>query len=173
MTAVMDLLQPHVRSLKMYQGVDPSEVLAERAGIPPDKVIRLTGNETPYGPSPKVAEALGDHQLYNLYIDPEQRRLRKVLSEHLGVGPERIVAGNGSDEIIDLLLRMFLGPGEAIIDPAPTFGMYAVSARICGGEVVRVPRDEAFRIDVEATKLALNSRTKAILFASPNNPTGT
>ena len=172
MTEVMDLLQPHVRSLKMYQGVDPSEVLAQRAGIPPDKVIRLTGNENPYGPSPKVAEALGNHQLYNLYIDPEQRQLRKVLSEYLGVGPEHIIAGNGSDEIIDLLLRMFLGPGEAIIDPAPTFGMYAVSARICGGEVVTVPRDEGFGIDVEATKLALDSRTKAILFASPNNPTG-
>ena len=82
------------------------------------------------------------------------------------------MAGNGSDEIIDLTLRMFLGPGDKIIDPAPTFGMYSISARFCGGEVVTVPRDESFEIDVEATQLALDSRTKAIFFASPNNPTG-
>ncbi len=172
MTDVMDLLQPHIRRLEMYQGVDPMEVLAERAGIPPDKVIRLNGNENPYGPSPRVMEALGSYKLYNLYPDAEQRRLREALSDYLGIGPEYIVAGNGSDEIIDLTLRMFLGPGEKIIDPAPTFGMYAVCARICGGEVVTVPRDESFEIDLEATQLALDSRTKAILFASPNNPTG-
>ena len=172
MTDVMDLMQPHIRSLKMYEGLDPTEVLAQRAGIPPEKVIRLNGNENPYGPSPKVAEALGNYKLYNLYPDPEQRRLREAISEYVDVGPEHIVAGNGSDELIDLTLRMFLGLGEKIIDPAPTFGMYSLGARISGGEVVTVPRDESFEIDVEATQLALDSSTKAIFFPSPNNPTG-
>ena len=172
MTDVMDLLQPHIRDLETYVGVEPLEVLAQKAGIQPDKVIRLNGNENPYGPSPKVAKALGSYKHYSLYPDPEQRRLRDALSEYLGVGPEHIVAGNGSDEIIDLILRMFLSPGDKIIDPAPTFGMYSVGARICGGDVVTIPRDDRFEIDLEATKLALDSRTKAILFASPNNPTG-
>ena len=169
---VLDLIQPHIRRLDMYHGVDPTEVLAEKAGIPPEKVIRLNGNENPFGSSPKVAEALAGFKSYNLYPDPEQRRLRGALSEYLGIGPEHIVAGNGSDEIIDLTLRIFLAPGEKIIDPTPTFGMYAVAAHICGGEVVEVPRDEAFAIDTEATELALDSHTKAMLFASPNNPTG-
>ena len=172
MTDVMDKLQPHLRRLEMYHGVDPMEVLAQKAGIPLEKVIKLNGNENPYGPSPKVAEALGNFKLYNLYPDPEQRRLRDALSGYLGVGPDRIVAGNGSDELIDLILRMFLGPGDKIIDFTPTFGMYSVCARTCGGEVVAVPRDECFEIDVEAAKLALDLQTKAILFASPNNPTG-
>ena len=172
MTDVMDRLQPHIRLLDMYQGVDPMEVLAQKAGIPPDRVIKLNGNENPYGPSPKVAEALANFKLYNLYPDPQQRRVRDALSEYLGVGPEHIVAGNGSDEIIDLVLRMYLGPGEKIIDLAPTFGMYSVCARTCGGDVVTVPRDESFEIDVEATQLAVDSRTKAIFLASPNNPTG-
>ena len=172
MTDVLELLQPHIRRLDMYEGVDPLEVLAQRAGIPPDKVIRLNGNENPYGPSPKVAEALGNYKLYNLYSDPEQRPLRAALSEYVGVEPEQIVVGNGSDELIDLILRMLLGPGDKIIDPAPTFGMYSICARISGGEVVTVPRDDSFEIDVEATEMALDSRTKAILFASPNNPTG-
>ena len=172
MTDVMELLQPHIRRLGTYEGAEPIEALAQRAGIPPDKVIKLNGNENPYGPSPRVAEELGKFKLYNLYPDPEQRRLRSELSEYLGVGPECIVAGNGSDEIIDLILRMFVGPGDKMIDPAPTFGMYSICARICGGEVVTVPRDESFEIDIEATELALDSRTKAILLASPNNPTG-
>ena len=172
MTNILDLLQPHIRSLEMYQGVDPMEVLAERAGISPEKIIKLNGNENPFGPSPKVAEALGNYQQYNLYPDPEQRRLREALSEYMGVGPEHIVAGNGSDEIIDLISRMFVGMGDKIIDPNPTFSMYAVSTRIGGGEVVSVPRDDSFEIDLEATRLAIDDRTKAILFASPNNPTG-
>ena len=172
MTDVMDLLQPHIRRLRMYEGVDPIEVLAERAGIPPDKVIRLNGNENPYGPSPRVLDALGSFEQYNLYPDPEQRQLREVLSGYMGVGPEHIIAGNGADELIDLTLRMFLSPGEKIIDPSPTFGMYSVCARICGGDVVDVPRDESFELDVEAIQGVLEPSIKAIFFASPNNPTG-
>ena len=172
MSEVMDLLQPHIRSMKAYEAVDPTEVLAQRAGIPPEKVIRLNGNENPYSSSPKLTEKLGGYDQYNRYPDPEQRQIRDALSEYLGIGPEYIIAGNGSDEIIDLTLRMVLGPGEKILDPTPTFGMYAICARICGGDVVSVPRDDSFEIDVEATKLAVDPQTRAILFASPNNPTG-
>jgi histidinol-phosphate aminotransferase len=168
----MDLLRPHIRGLATYEAVDPTEVLAQRAGIPPEKVIRLNGNENPYSSSPRLTETLGSYNQYNRYPDPEQRHLREALSDYLGIGPEHIVAGNGSDEIIDLALRMVLGPGERIIDPAPTFGMYAICARICGGGVLTVPRDGCFEIDLEATRLAVDSTTKAILFASPNNPTG-
>lgn len=169
---VKDLMVSHIQGLKPYQGVDPMEVIAARAGVPPEKVIRLNGNENPYGPSPKVMEALGAFQNYNHYPDPEQRRLREVLSNYLKVPSSHIVAGNGSDELIDLLMRMFVGPGENIIIPAPTFGMYAISAGICGGETISVERDDDFEIDVEAVALAVTSKSKAVFFASPNNPTG-
>ena len=172
MNDVMGLLQPHIRGLEIYQGVDPMEVLAQKAGIPPHKIIKLNGNENPYGPSPGVMAALGSYKLYNLYPDPEQRQLRNALSEYLGVEPECIVAGNGSDEIIDLILRMFLGLGDVTIDHTPTFGMYSVCTRICGGDVEAIPRNESFEIDLEATRPALGSRTKVIFLASPNNPTG-
>ena len=172
MNDVMGLLQPHIRGLEIYQGVDPMEVLAQRAGIPPHKIIKLNGNENPYGPSPGVMAALGSYKLYNLYPDPEQRQLRNTLSEYLGVEPECIVAGNGSDEIIDLILRMFLGLGDVTIDHTPTFGMYSVCTRICGGDVEAIPRNESFEIDLGATRPALGSRTKVIFLASPNNPTG-
>ena len=96
------MLLPHIRQLKTYDGVDPMEVMAERAGIPRDQVIRLNGNENPYGPSPRVVQALGRFKHYNHYPDPDQRRLREVLSDYLGVAPNQIVAGNGSDELIDI-----------------------------------------------------------------------
>ena len=167
-----DLMLPHISRLKAYEGVDPMEVMAEQAGIPPEKIIRLNGNENPYGASPRVMEALGNFRNYNHYPDPEQRGLREILSGYLGVPAQQIVAGNGSDELIDLLLRMFVGIGDNIIIPSPTFGMYAFSAEICGGEAISVSRDENFEIDVEAIALAATPKSKAIFFASPNNPTG-
>ncbi len=172
MTEVKDMLLPHIRQLKTYDGVDPMEVLAQRAGIPPEEVIRLNGNENPFGPSPEVVKALGSFQHYNHYPDPDQRQLREALSGYLGASPDQIVAGNGSDELIDMILRMFLGTGENIVIPTPTFGMYAFSAEVCGGKVKSVPRNEIFDIDVEATVSAVDEHTKAIFLASPNNPTG-
>ena len=163
---------PHIRGLGLYQGVDPVDVMAERAGIPLDGIIRLNGNENPYGPSPAVAKALADFPNFNHYPDPEQRQLRQALSAHLGVEPERIIAGNGSDELIDMLFRMFIGPGDNIINLTPTFGMYALGAEICGGEAVSVPRDANFEIDLEGVKLAITPHTKAIVVCSPNNPSG-
>ena len=90
----------------------------------------------------------------------------------MSVHPDRIVVGNGSDELIDLLLRIFMAPGENIIIPVPTFGMYSFSAEVCGGETITVSRDENFEIDVEAMKLAITAKTKIAFLASPNNPTG-
>ena len=172
MTEVRNLLLPHIRQLKTYDGVDPMEVMAQQAGIPPEEVIRLNGNENPFGPSPEVVKALGSFQYYNHYPDPDQRQLREALSDYLSVPANQIVAGNGSDELIDMILRMFLGPGENIVIPTPTFGMYAFSAEVCGGSVKSVPRDENFEIDIEATTDAFDAQTKAIFLASPNNPTG-
>ena len=171
-TQNMPTMLPHIQALATYEGVDPMEIMAERAGISPDKIIRLNGNENPYGPSPKVAAALGDYQNFNYYPDPGQRSLRRVLSGYLNVDPEMIVAGNGSDELIDLLLRMYVGVGDNVIIPTPTFGMYSFSAGICGGEAIPVERDENFEIDLEAMKAAITPKSKIIFLTSPNNPTG-
>ena len=171
-TQDMPSMLPHIRALEAYEGVDPMEVLAERAGIPPEKIIRLNGNENPYGPSPKVAKALGSFQNFNHYPDPGQRNLRRVLSGYMNVDPERIVAGNGSDELIDLLLRMYVGVGDNVIIPTPAFGMYSFSAGICGGEAIPVERDDNFEIDLESMKSAITAKSKIIFLTSPNNPTG-
>ena len=171
-TDVRDLMLPHIQRLEPYQGVRPMESMVQQAGIPAEKVIRLNGNENPYGPSPKVVEALGKFKNYNHYPDPNQTKLREALSDYVGTPPEQIVAGNGSDEIIDLLMRMFLGPGENIVTPSPTFGMYAVAAGLNAGEAITVERDEEFEIDVENMRLAVTPKTKGFFIPSPDNPTG-
>ena len=86
---------------------------------------------------------------FHVYPDPFQRAMRASLAGYTGVGEEYIVAGAGSDELIDLLFRLFISPGDAIIDSDPTFGMYGFCARIAGAETVMVPRTEDFDVDVD------------------------
>jgi len=166
------LIRQELIALEPYIPIVPLEVLGERAGIPPEGVIKLDGNENPYGCSPHVQRALADYRYYHLYPDPEQRETRKALEGYVGIGAEHIVAGAGSDELIDLILRLFLKPGDKVINCAPTFGMYPFSTSVCGGRVVEIPRDERFAVDVASVKKAIDRRTKLIFIASPNNPSG-
>ena len=165
------LIRPHLVDVKTYQPVDPPELLAQRAGIPEDRIVKLNGNENPYGGSPKAAEAVANAPLH-IYPDPLQRKIRPALGQYTGMDPDYIIAGAGSDELIDLLFRLFISPGDTILDCDPTFAMYAFCARVADAEVKMVPRDELFEIDVDAVKNALGPETKIIFVSSPNNPTG-
>lgn len=165
------LIRPHLADVQTYDPVDPPELLAQQAGIPPEQIVKLNGNENPYGSSPKAARAVADTPLH-IYPDPLQRSIREALAGYTGAGPERIIAGAGSDELIDLLFRLFVSPGDKVLDCDPTFGMYGFCARVAGAHVESVPRDELFEIDVDAVKRALGPTTRIIFLASPNNPTG-
>lgn len=165
-------LQPHLARMPGYVPIEPPEVLAARIGIPPQAIIKLDGNENPYGPSPRAREAIAACDGYNIYPDPEQRRLRAALSAYTGAGAEQILAGAGSDELIDLLTRMFVAPAEAILNFPPTFGMYAFSAEVQGARVVDLPRRSDFSLKLDG--FAEQSRKARLIFAvSPNNPSGT
>jgi histidinol-phosphate aminotransferase len=165
-------IRPELVTMKSYIPIEPIEVLSQRAELPLDKVIKLDGNENPYGCSPKVYQALAAYPYYHNYPDPEQRELRKALEEYTGLGRQHIICGMGSDELIDLILRLFLKPGDEVINCPPTFGMYPFSTDVCGGRVVDVPRTEGFALDMAGMKKALTRSTKVIFVASPNNPTG-
>src|SRR3990170_5656581 len=102
---ILRLVRPDILEMLGYEPIEPADLVAEQLGIPSDQVAKLDGNENPYGPSPRVLEALGNFDAYHRYPDPQQRRLRSALAEYIGAGPECIVAGAGSDELIDLLLR--------------------------------------------------------------------
>jgi histidinol-phosphate aminotransferase len=148
------------------------KVLSEQIKAPVEGIIKLDGNENPYGCSPKAKHALATYPYYHIYPDPKQRELREALAKYVGLAPSHIVAGNGSDELIDLTLRLFIGPGDKVINCVPTFGMYPFSTEVCGGRIVNVPRDGNFAIDIAKVKAAIDEQTKVIFLASPNNPTG-
>ncbi|MBI4197602.1 MAG: histidinol-phosphate transaminase [Chloroflexi bacterium] len=163
---------PHLVHAEAYDAIDPPAVLAQEAGIPEEQVIKLDGNENLYGPSPKVKEALASYKSYHIYPDPQQRKVRQALAEYAGTTPDRIVAGVGSDELIDLLLRLFVGAGDTVIQCVPTFAMYATFTHLVDGKLVSIPRDETFDVDVEAVCRAAREGAKVIFLTSPNNPTG-
>jgi histidinol-phosphate aminotransferase len=166
------LIRPDLIDMKSYTPIEPTEILSKRIELPADKVIKLDGNENLYGCSPKVHQALANYAYYHNYPDPEQRELRKALEEYIGLGCRHIVCGMGSDDLIDLILRLFLKPGDEVINCPPTFGMYPFSTDVCGGRVVDVPRTEDFAVDVAGIKKVLTRKAKVIFVASPNNPTG-
>ncbi len=168
---ILKYVRPDILAMLGYEPIEPTEVLAERFGIAPERIVKLDGNENPYGPSPKAIEALASFDAYHRYPDPQQRRVRAALAEYMGVAAEHIVAGHGSDEIIDLVLRAVIEPGDAVIDCVPTFGMYRFSAQVCGGRTVEVQRRDDFSLDVDAVRAAARG-AKVLFVASPNNPSG-
>jgi len=144
----------------------------EQDGIVAKNIVKLDANENPYGCSPSIKEALGRYDKYHIYPDATQRKLRKLLAGYCGVLPQQIVAANGSDQLIDIITKLFITKGDEVINPIPTFQMYEMSTKLCGGRVVDVKRNEGFGIDIAAVKKAITQKTKLIFIANPNAPTG-
>jgi histidinol-phosphate aminotransferase len=170
-TDILSLVQPHLRSAPPYVPVEPPDEVARRIGLPVDRIVKLDANENPYGPSPKAAAALATAANYHIYPDPEQRSLRKAVAGYVGLGPEWVIAGAGSDELIDLLMRLFVAPGKAFLNSPPSFSFYPFLAGVLRAEVVEVQRREDHSLDIEAVLIAARD-ANLIVVASPNNPTG-
>lgn len=151
------------------------DALSVRLGIPRDQLVKLDTNENLYGPSPKALAALaalkGD---YHIYPDVTSADLRRLLADYVGVSADHLLVGCGADELIDLVLRLFLEPGDAIIDCPPTFTMYGLVANWVGNcRVVNVPRHADFSLDVAAIEAATHeSGAKLLFLCNPNNPDG-
>jgi histidinol-phosphate aminotransferase len=166
-------IRAHLESLPPYIPIEPFEVLSVRLGRSPDQIIKLDANENPYGPLPEVREALGKLDFPHIYPDPESRALRKCLAEFTGVPVEYLLAGAGADELIDLLMRVILEPGDYMLSCPPTFGMYSFDAELNGARVIEVPRFPDFSLNVQAIRKAIETYQPKILFiATPNNPDG-
>ena len=156
-----------------YQPIVPYEVLSAKLGRPVDELLKLDANENPYGPSPKALQALAELAYAHIYPDPESRSLRAALSGFVGVPSENLMAGAGADELIDLLLRVLLESGDRVLVCPPTFGMYAFDTWLNAGEVINVPRNPDFSLNLENIQTeVLRQRPKVIFMASPNNPDG-
>jgi histidinol-phosphate aminotransferase len=187
---MQNLLNPHLSGLEEYTPIQPFEVLSRRLGIPVSQIVKLDANENPYGPLPAVAEALAEYPYYHIYPDPQQSELREALSAFVGVPAEHILPGQGADELLDYICRLFLSPGDAIINTPPTFGMYSFDAKLQGGQIIDVWRREDYSVDVDGVEKILgigyladddtspipNPQSpipKLLFLTSPNNPSGT
>ncbi len=153
--------------------------LAARLGIAPAQICKLDANESPYGPPPSVAAALQrliarDDTAINpgRYPDAAASDLRAALARYTGVSSEQIVVGNGSDELLGLLIDA-LTPGDEVVVCEPTFGLYAVAAGWRGARVSDVGLEDNFTVPNDRLLAAIQPTTKLIFLCSPNNPTGT
>jgi histidinol-phosphate aminotransferase len=168
------LIRPNVINLEPYIPILPFEVLSKQLDHQPQDIIKLDANENPYGPSPHVAEALAEAHYLHIYPDPESRELRAALAGYTGIEAEYLLVGSGADELIDLTLRLFIEPGDKIINCPPTFGMYAFDSHINGAQVLNVRRRPDFSLDLEAIEQYFQGEPapKIIFVTSPNNPDG-
>lgn len=137
------------------------------------KVVKLASNENPLGPSPKALEAFcAMARELHLYPQGSAPELLAALSAHLGVPSSCLVPGNGSDEILDMVGRAYIRPGDKVLGASSTFSVYESVAKTAGAEYVPVPlRDWTY--DLDALLLAIDARTRVIFICNPNNPTGT
>jgi len=166
-------VRKHLESLPPYTPIEPFEVLSARIGREPSQIVKLDANENPYGPLPVIREALAKMEFPHIYPDPESRALRKSLAKFTGVDEDYLLAGSGADELIDLLMRVFLDPHDCILSCPPTFGMYPFDAELNAARCIEIPRKADFSLVVEAIRKAVEEYQPKLLFVtSPNNPDG-
>ncbi|MCJ7445067.1 MAG: histidinol-phosphate transaminase [Methanotrichaceae archaeon] len=158
------ILIPYIQELEPDEaGPDPSFVSA-KYGIPLEKIIILSRNENPFGPSPKVLKVLNGISL-NRYPNPTE--FIEALSIYSGYPVENIVVGAGMDEVITTITRLFLKPGDESLIPSPTYGYYSNAVKLCGALPIYLKDNFSFHIGTEVLE-----KVKIIFLCSPNNPTG-
>jgi histidinol-phosphate aminotransferase len=161
-------LTPRARAvIESMDGYTPGEQPA-----PGERIVKLNTNENPYPPSPRVMQAIRDLDPERLrrYPNPMADPFRTAAAQALGVTTERVLVGNGSDETLGMAMRTFLGPGDLLAYPQPTYSLYPVLAQINEVKIAEVPWEPNWRLPVDAL---VASGARAVFFANPNAPSGT
>lgn len=163
-------IKQSILKIKPYVPGKPIDEVKREFGL--KNVIKLASNENPYGSSPKVLKAI-EKELKNInrYPDSGCFYLRQELAKQLKVDPQQLIFGNGSDELILLAVRAFVGEGDEVVMAKPSFLMYSIDAQIEGAVIKAVPLKD-FAYDLEAMKKAVTAKTKLIFLGNPDNPGG-
>ncbi len=171
MTRDHTFLRPELATLAPYNAGLTVEEVARRPGV--TRVAKLGSNENPLGPDPAVHQAL-ETALQNVavYPDPSGRTLVAALAERHGVAPEQFVLGNGSEDLLAVLARAVLRPGDRVVTLYPSFPLHEDYARLMGAKVTRIGLTDDGRIDVDALVAAVAQPVRMVLFANPMNPAG-
>lgn len=167
------LIRPHIKDMPAYEPILPFEVLSRQLGRQPGQIVKLDANENPYGMLPAVRQALAAMPYGHIYPDPGSSELRQAIAAAQGVPAENLLAGAGADELIDLILRLVIEPGDVVLNCPPTFGMYRFDSDLNSAHVVEIPRQDDFSLDLPGIEQAARAERARLLFlASPNNPDG-
>ena len=167
-----NLFRPGIRQARPYAPGKPVETVQRELGL--QDVIKLASNENPEGPLPEVVEAIQAAALeVNRYPDGAAHRLTRALAEFLAVDPAAILLGNGSNEVIDMLVRALVSPGENVVFSEKSFIVYPLIGRIHFETGRAVPMGEDLTHDLDAMAAAVDASTKLVIVCNPNNPTGT
>ncbi len=167
------LINPALASLPVYQPGKPIEEVARDLGMPTASLIKMASNENPLGPSPMALEAIRNVLSHlHLYPDGNAFYLKNKLATHLGVKPENLILGNGSNEILEFIGHALISPGAEVVVSEYCFAVYPIVTHLFAGTLVTVPHRE-FGHDLEAIVGAITPRTRVVFIANPNNPTGT
>lgn len=164
-------VHPDIQSLSPYVPGKPIDELQRELGL--TRVVKLASNENPLGPSPKAVAALaGGYDTLHRYPDGGGYRLRQAIAERWKVSIDQVILGNGSDEILGLLARAFLAPGDEAVMADHTFVIYKMEVTAAHGKAVVVPLVN-WAHDLDAMAGAVTPRTRLLFICNPNNPTGT
>ncbi len=168
-----DLSPQYVRAIAPYQPGRPIAEVARELGLAEHDIVKLASNENPLGASPKALAAI-DNALADIarYPDGSGFELKAALTRKLGVPAERIVLGNGSNDVLELVARAFLAPGASAIFSRHAFAIYPLATQAVGAEGIETAAHD-FGHDLNAMLDALRADTRVMFIANPNNPTGT
>lgn len=167
----LSLAAPGVRALQPYVPGKPIEELEREYGV--KNAIKLASNENPLGPSPKaLAAARAALAEIARYPDGGGFGLKRALAAKLGVQAEQVTLGNGSNDVLELVARAFVQPGDEVVFAGHAFAVYPIVTQAAGGRTVEVPARQ-WGHDLDAMRHAIGARTRVVFIANPNNPTGT
>lgn len=167
-----NLVRQNILNVKPYVPGKPIEEVQRELGL--KDVIKLASNENSLGPSPKALKAIKENlQNINRYPDSASFYLKKKIAESLGLAEDMVLVGNGSDEVITLAMKAFVGEGEEVVIARPTFLIYEIASQIQGARIKFIPLTKDFRYDLKEMRKAVSDDTKMVFIANPDNPTGT
>ena len=165
------LWRPVVEGLVPYDAGKPVETLMAELGL--TELVRLSANENPLGPSPRVVEAIRrEAGRVHLYPDGGSFAVRDALARRLGIAPAQIVVGNGADELISLVALAAFDPGDEAVVPTPSFEPYSTSVALAGGRISASPL-KGYDTDLDDVRRRVTPTTKAVILCSPHNPAAT
>lgn len=160
----------YVRAISPYQPGKPMTELAREMGIPVEKILKLASNENPLGMSPKAKRAV-EAAISGIERYPDQFDLIRAVAKRCGLEQNQVVLGNGSNDVLDLIARVFLAPGRSAVFAQHAFAVYPLATLSTGAELIPTPAKN-YGHDLTAMRAAIRPDTRIVWIANPNNPTG-